>query len=105
MSIASCRFFSSLVGMHNQQVLNNLVLRTLQTNSASTSSPFKRSASPIANRTTGKKEDTGLEVLFVHSLFISVYSIVLAVVTTFYYEILNYLWFQICTTSFQLQHY
>lgn len=62
MSIASCRFFSSLISLHNPQVLHNLVLRTLQPTSSSSSPFIKRSTSPIANRTQ-KKEDSGLESL------------------------------------------
>lgn len=62
MSMASCKFFSSLISLHNPQVLQNLVLRTIQPSSASSPSVFKRGTSPIPNRAL-KREDTGLEPL------------------------------------------
>eukprot|EP00026_Physarum_polycephalum_P002650 Phypoly_transcript_02658.p1 GENE.Phypoly_transcript_02658~~Phypoly_transcript_02658.p1 ORF type:complete len:878 (+),score=129.95 Phypoly_transcript_02658:74-2707(+) len=62
MSIAACRFFSTLVGLHNPQVLHNLVLRTLQPSAPSSSnSPFLRTASPGPRGQ--KQNETTLESL------------------------------------------
>lgn len=62
MSIAACRFFSSLVGLHNPQVLHNLVLRTLQPSvPASSTSPFMRNTSPGPRNQ--KREELSLESL------------------------------------------
>lgn len=74
MSIAACRFFSSLVGLHNPQVLHNLVLRTIQPSvPASSPSPFKRTPASASPGPRQKREDTTLEVYPFPSRFYFLY--------------------------------